>query len=190
MAELTVEQFNRKLDNWVRALEEQEIPMIIAVKDTIAQMSVRIFDKGLAADGSKIVSYDTVRELWVSDSQLPRAGTHTGKTGNPIKTSYYENYKALREQQGRQSGFVNLKLTNRLQSEFLNRPLSENITGDPNPHKTGELEYAVGFTTEGKKKADGNEKRFGKKIFEASKDEIDNFVKVFLFEWESQFDEA
>jgi hypothetical protein len=187
MPELTVEQFVGKLDRWVSDLKESEEPMIIAVKDTVGMMAVRIFEKGLDSNNSPIGQYDTVRELWVDDINLPKAGNHTGKTGNPIKTSYYENYKQLREQQGRESGFVNLRLTGRLQSEVINKPLSETVTEPGEPDKVGELEFVVSVSTQAKKKIDGNEKRFGKKIFNLTKDEEEHLATVFLFEWLDRF---
>src|SRR3990167_7238294 len=153
MPQLTVEQFNAKLDRWIQDLKQTEEPMIIAVED----------------------------------SALPSGGTHTGKHGAEIKTSYYKNYKALRTQQGRESGFVNLRLTNRLQSEVLNSPSGTQV-GEPD--KFGELEMGVSVSPLSKKKIKGNEKRFGKTIFAPTKEEIDNFTTVFLFEFIDRFDTA
>ena len=187
MPQLTVEQFNAKLGRWIQDLKQTEEPMIIAVKDTVGMMAIRIFEKGLASDGSSIGQYDTARELWVEDSALPSGGTHTGKHGAEIKTSYYKNYKALRTQQGRESGFVNLRLTNRLQSEVLNSPSGTQV-GEPD--KFGELEMGVSVSPLSKKKIKGNEKRFGKTIFAPTKEEIDNFTTVFLFEFIDRFDTA
>lgn len=193
MAELTVEQFGKKLENWVQQLREDEEPMIIAVKDTVGKMAIRIFEKGLASDGSKIGNYDTTKEIWADDSQLARDGDHKGKHGADNKTTYFKNYQELRKKQGRESGFVNLRLTNRLQSEVLNKPLNKgfNGVGSPgDPEVVGELEMVVSVSSQSLKKIQGNEKRFGKNIFNLTKEEIENFDKVFLFEFLDKFSEA
>ena len=72
--------------------------------------------------------------MYISDDRLRKEGNHTGKTGKPIKTSYYKSYADMKKQQGFTGGQVNLRLTNDLQSDFANSP-QKNGTGKPSAGK-------------------------------------------------------
>lgn len=181
---MTKEEMIERLNANIDLIEQYEKPMVIAVKDTIATMAKRIFEDGLNSNGSRIGNYDERKELYVSDISLPRKGNNIGKRGKRIKTNYYKNYKELRRQQGRESSFVNLSLFGRLQSEFVNKPISVDGSIDGNvgePIKTGELEYSIKFSDDGIKKYKNIEKKYGK-IFTPTKDELENFANVFTFE--------
>lgn len=120
---MTPQEHIAKLKASVKALEENK-PFAIAVQSVHALRVLRIFDKGI--DGA---SY-TGGEMWIADNKLRKAGNHTGKTGKPIKTSYYKSYAEMKKQQGFTGGQVNLRLTNDLQSDFANSPQT-NGTGVP-----------------------------------------------------------
>jgi hypothetical protein len=174
---LTPEQYIERFKRVIAEIQQDEEPIVLAVKDTTSLMAIRIFEDGLDASGAPIGQYDTSRELWVGDENLPKKGTHIGKTGKPIKTSYYENYKALREQQGRESGFMNLRLTGRLQSEFLNAPISESVGIAGEPLSLGSGEYAIAVS--------GRSKKIIEKypnVFDFSEEEMRNFEDVLHFE--------
>jgi hypothetical protein len=112
-----------KLRASVKALDENR-PFAIAVKSVHALRVLRIFDKGI--DGA---SY-TGGPMYIADNKLRKGGNHTGKTGKPIKTSYYKSYADMKKQQGFTGGQVNLRLTNDLQSDFANSPQTSG-TGRP-----------------------------------------------------------
>ena len=86
--------------------------------------NARIFGEGKNAQGKKIGQYDTKTPLYISSKDAPKSvGTPTGKTGkskfkngNTHKTRYFESYKAFREQQGRRTDTVDLRLRGLLQS--------------------------------------------------------------------------
>ena len=100
MATLTLEQYFAKIKRQNAQLMKENLPLQIAAQTTHALITNRIFHEGRATDGGPIGSYDNTNEMWVENDQLRRAGTNKGKTGNPIKTSYYKSYKALKRQQG------------------------------------------------------------------------------------------
>lgn len=120
---MTPQEHIAKLKASVKALEENK-PFAIAVQSVHALRVLRIFDKGI--DGA---SY-TGGPMYIADNKLRKAGNHTGKTGKPIKTSYYKSYADMKKQQGFTGGQVNLRLTNDLQSDFANSPQT-NGTGRP-----------------------------------------------------------
>lgn len=95
----------------------------------------RIFEEGLAANGSSIGEYT-----------------------DPA-------YIQKRRQAGRETGFVNLAFTEQMKRDYL-------------PSDDGKAGF--GFSDdEQKAKADFNEKRYGKPIFELSQEEEDLFVDTF-----------
>lgn len=174
---MTPENYIQELRARIADIKSNEEPIILAVKDTTSMMAVRIFEKGLDASGAPIGQYNATKGLWISDDRLPKKGTNIGKTGKPIKTSYYESYKAMREQQGRETGFMNLRLTNRLQSEFLNAPISEKISQPGEPLRIGDGEYAIAVS--------GRSKKITEKwarVFAFSEEEIKHFSDVLNFE--------
>lgn len=174
----TITQLIERLERNIERIKQEEIPFIIAVKDTIGKMAERIFEDNLDSTGSKMPEYST-RELWVSDENLPRKGTNIGKTGKKIKTSYYENYKALKKQQGF-SGERDLKLTGRLLSEFINKPVDAKgrFNGDVgDPIMIGEMEAAIKVS----KRSAAIINQYPT-VFKLSKEEKENFINVLTFE--------
>jgi len=105
-----------KLRASVRALDENK-PFAIACQTVHALRVVRIFDKGI--DGA---SYNTTKPINVENNQLRR--TNRGKSGNAEQTSYFESYYELKKAQGFDPNRVNLRLTNDLQSDFANSPMT------------------------------------------------------------------
>ncbi|WP_338764173.1 hypothetical protein WAF17_21185 [Bernardetia sp. ABR2-2B] len=148
--------------------QNKERITIIAANAVLASLLERIFEKGKATDGSKIGKYDT-KEIWisipvdgVSNSGLKRIGKPKGKPkkAKETKSTMYfpKGYKEFKDKTGRQSNKVNLYLTGDL---FLSIKVGKN--GDAN---------VIGIVgEEEKRKAEGNEKRFGKDIFSLSNKE-------------------
>lgn len=184
MAELTITQWVQKQ----RKLQEElrkGLPLEMAARTVHTLRVNRIFHEGRNTAGGSIGSYDRTRELWVPDSKLRRNGSHRGKTGRAIKTTYFKSYFALKSAQGFDAGTVNLRLTNDLQSDFANARLSK---GDDSPPKDARpIKVSPSLWKEQLRrqknvdKMNGNEKRFGR-IFGYTKQEEDQFQKVGMFE--------
>lgn len=119
--------------------------MQLAVTSTVGEVAERIFEDGKKSSGGRIGKYDSKTPLYAYDAESPRAVTHRGKTGKTIKGGYYASYKAYRAQQQRESNFVNLRLTNDFQSDYLNNSVSKTSTAIPKakPIKVNNFEYLV-----------------------------------------------
>lgn len=124
MAELTQDQWIAKLLKQAEAVKAN-LPLQIAAQTVHAMRVHRIFDEGIA--GAKYGG----GELWVADKNLRRAGSHKGKTGNTIKTTFFPDYAALKKQQGYDPNKVNMRLTNDLQSDFANSQKSDSTGAAP-----------------------------------------------------------
>jgi len=114
MAKLTSDQYIAKLRKQMKELEAGK-PLRIAAQTVHAMRVERIFDTGSVAKG-----YNTTNELWVADKDLRKNGNHRGKTGKPIKTTYFKSYFDLKQKQGFNPNTVNFRLTNDLQMDFAN----------------------------------------------------------------------
>lgn len=119
MAELTQDQWIAKLLKQAEAIKVNA-PLQIASQTVYAMRVHRIFDEGIAGAKYGQGAKNPNRELWVADKNLRRAGSHKGKTGKTIKTTYFKNYPDLKNQQGFSGDVVNLRLTNDLQSDYAN----------------------------------------------------------------------
>ena len=163
-----------------RDLKRNNVPLEIAARTTHALITNRIFHEGKNSSDSRIGSYNTSTELWASDEDLRRAGTHRGKTGNPTKTSYYRSYKALKQQQGFNANMVNLRMKNELQSDFANARIAEGNDAPPKPNtiKVNPNEYRIVLRKQiNVDKKAGLEQKYGK-IFSHTKAERKAFHKV------------
>jgi len=179
MAQLTEEQFAKSIREKVKLLAKDNLPLKLAAASVHADRINRIFYVGLNSTAGRIGTYDTTRELWASDDQLRRAGTHRGKTGKRIKTSYYPNYKALKKQQGFRNDRVNLRMTNNLQSEFANVNISASSNTVPRnakPIKVNKNKYIERVDNVGK--LEGIEAKYGD-VFGFTKGEINKFYKEY-----------
>ena len=166
---------------------------VVAGKAMYAEFVQRIFVRGLNADGTPIGSYSK-KPAYFSPKQtgqsgvpkprigLPKTRVAKGgcvpslspigkngqtvfKNGRPHKTAYIETgYSGFRKAFGRQNTKVDLNLTGSL---FLSIQLATT--------KNGILLYFA--TANEANKGRGNEKRFGKPIFDTNKFEQDVFDK-------------
>jgi len=179
MAQLTEAQFANKIREKVKLLAKDNVPLKLAAASVHADRINRIFYVGLNSNSARIGTYDTTRELWVSDNQLRRKGTNRGKTGKPTKTSYYKNYKTLKKQQGFRDDRVNLRMTNNLQSEFANVNISASsntIPRNAKPIKVNKDKYIERI--DNVKKLEGIEAKYGD-VFDFTKGEVNKFYKVY-----------
>lgn len=186
---MTIEELNKKLEKRIKNLEKINIPLKKAVISTMAGMNNRIFVMGKLSNMQKIgQGRYSGKELWASDSQLPRKGNHRGKPNKDgkrrkIKTSYYSSYTELKKAMGRYTnGVVNLRLTNDLQSDFNNAPVSNSGGSMPKPTEINRLTFAILLRRNSLKK-EGLEEKYGN-IFLLTKVEKERFYKTFQKEWE------
>ena len=181
MAELNTRQFAEKIRAKAQLLAKDNYPLKMAAQTIHALRIRRIFHVGLNASAGRIGTYNSTKELWASDKQLRRAGTHRGKTGKPIKTSYYKSYKALKQQQGFNSDRVNLRMTNNLQSEFANTNIPSGSDAVPNasPERVNANLYVE--RVDNLEKLKGIESKYGN-VFGFTKGERKQFMEVYNFE--------
>jgi hypothetical protein len=112
---MTTEEHIKRLRATAQKLA-QNVPLAIAAQSVHAMRVKRIFDDGVGG------SYNSTREVWMDNTQLRR--TNRGKTGKAEKTSWFKSYKDLKVAQGFDGNKVNLRLTNDLQSDFANAPIT------------------------------------------------------------------
>lgn len=187
---MTIEELNKKLEKRIKNIEKISVPLKKAVISTMAGMNQRIFVMGKLSNMQKIGQGKySDKELWVSDERLPRKGNHRGKPNakgktRKIKTTYYKNYTALKKAMGRYTnGVVNLRLTNDLQSDFNNAPVSNSGgVSAPKPLEINKLTFAILLRRNSLKK-EGLEEKYGA-IFLLTKVEKERFYKTFQKEWE------
>lgn len=184
---MTPEEYANKMNERFAAEQQAlELAFLSTVKDAVGNMGVRIFEEGKNANGGTIGKYKSNKDLYVSDSKSPRAGNHKGKPNEEgksktIKTTYYESYESFRKQQGRESGFVNLRLFGRLMSDFFNAPVSDKVPTEAQPIKAGEFQYYTRVRDENIGKMQGAENKYGR-IFSHTKQERERFNKTLNFE--------
>ena len=133
----------------------------------------RIFGKGEDAAGGTIGKYSR-KPLYVSQSQSPvrlnpkgKTGKNKFKDGTAHKSQYFDQgYFGFRGQVGRQTGFVDLRLSGQMEQDYgLDARAGAYVSGFSNS-----TNY---------KKATGNEAHFKKDIFSVSEEEMDVFVDVY-----------
>jgi hypothetical protein len=178
MAQLSWKDYANKLLSKA-GLIKVNLPLQIAAQSVHADRVIRIFSDGISG-----ASYNKTDALYVADKDLRRSGTHKGKTGKQIKTTYYPSYYDLKQQQGFDPNTVNMRLTNDLQSDFANSQKT-NTTGAP---PTGQvikvnnnLYVEALRRPENVDKLKGNVKRFGNFVAFTQK-EKDDFQRIYAFE--------
>ena len=195
--QISIQEYKKRLKIVVELLKNtprliQNIA-VVAGKAMYAEFVQRIFNKGLAADGSPIGSYSTKpayfnpKQKGQSGVPKPRiglpqtrvvkgkrqpalspigkGGQTVFKNGRPHKTAYVKTgYAGFRKAYGRQNSRVDLNLTGSL---FLSVQLATTKSG-----------VILFFATQNEaKKARGNELKFGKIIFNTNSKEQGIFDK-------------
>jgi hypothetical protein len=171
-------------ESTIRVLEVQQNSISVGLFDLQADLLQRIFKDGLDSDGQAIGSYST-KPFYASkgNSQVRSSSIKPkGKNGQvkfangkTRKTQYMAGgYKEYRSVVGRQNTKVDLALTFALRGSIQVGTTANGSTLSFNNDK--EL-----------KKAEGNEKRFNKTIFDATKLELDTFVDNYQREVEEAF---
>jgi len=138
----------------------------LAAFDTFSAMSNRIFIDGKRSSGRTMGKYSK-KPFYANPNTSPVATNKTGKTGNKIQGGYYAGgYAEYRAQQGRESGFKNLRLTGDLQSDFNNSSSGFTL------QETGDMCYVISIDKpENVKKVEGQESELGPIFTEFTKKE-------------------
>lgn len=176
---ITVAQFTANMNAKIKELQSDRI-LRLAVYAVNEKRVERIFEKGQNSAGGKIGSYNSTKPIYVAPEDAPRAVNKRGKTGKSIKSGYYPSYKAFRQSQGRESGFVNLRLNNELQSDLANAQLSKTSSAlaASKPIKISNTEYQVTLKKDiNIKKRKGLTAKYGE-FLEHTRQEIELFHKV------------
>lgn len=189
MAELTTHQMIEEINRQKKVVRSGKA-FEIAVKSIVAEQTVRIFQKGQKSDGTPIGQYNRSKPLYVYTPPAPKKVTGKGKKGKKIKGGYYKNYAAFRQQQGRESGFVNIRLTNELQSDFANSRVgkSSKRIAKARPIKINRYLYQVLIKKAiNIQKVQGLEGKYGA-IFAPTRREQKRLVEFLNFELQRELD--
>jgi hypothetical protein len=171
---MTTSEYIAKLKKKLEILKEGKLVQIAAT-DTHDKMVERIFEKNLNELGNKIGEYSK-NPIYVDPKDSPRSfptkgknGKEKFKNGKDHKTGYFKNYSDYKKELGR-SGEVDLKLHNRLKSDFEKGVVKESA-----------LKYTSGVNKDNADKIKGIESNFGS-VFDLTKNERENFTNVLEFE--------
>lgn len=173
MSKLTTKQFIKKQEKKLKEITKKGIPLGRAVATVHAMQTKRIFEQGGAVVG-KIGTYNSTDPLYVNPKEAPRSFPPRGKTGKTAfksgkahKTGFFSSYKAFRASQGRETSFVNLRLTSRLFLDFSNGLI-----------KISAVKWTSGVKSlSNADKIAENERRFGR-IFDLRVKERKEFLKI------------
>ena len=141
---MTIAEAQNKLKTTIKNIEDGTA-LKIAVFAINEQRVKRLFEDGKNSAGGKIGSYNATKPVYIDPDQAPRKGNQVGKRGEPIKSFYYPSYKDFRKAMGRESEFVNVRLTNELQNDMANANISKtsNAIASPKPIKVSSTKYKV-----------------------------------------------
>ncbi len=182
-----IADMKKKLDQMDKAFE-------IAVRSTHAQQMQRIFVDGERSSGAKIGKYNSTNQLYVNPKNAPRKFTPLGKNQKRSlkttvfniksqkarrvsikknfterKTRWFSSYKDFRQFEGRESGFVNLTLFGKLQSDLANSVI-----------RLAPGRYALGVKNRANAdKLLGAIDKYGLDVFKPSQKEKDTLNSVF-----------
>jgi hypothetical protein len=160
---MTVADYQNVLRNQIKNLKSDKI-MKLAVYSVNQKRIERIFQDGKTSQGIRIGEYNSTTPVYIRPEDAPKAvklggkpqaikgKRYKNKTGVTFKsteknpeTAYYPSYKAFRKAMGRETGFVNIRLNNRLQSDLANSTISKATTNlaDNKPIKVDNHRYIV-----------------------------------------------
>lgn len=136
---MTTDEFNKKLEEKIKLIEKENIPLQIAVRNIMTVQSNRVFINAKNAAGSEIGTYKD-RELYINPDgktypkgkvkTVPKKGK-TGETkfknGNPHKTGYFANWLSYKKAIGQNKNVstVNLAWSGDLQRNWANADIGK-----------------------------------------------------------------
>lgn len=153
------------------ALEGLPIDSITAAigQALLASNVKRIHQEGKDTKGSKIGSYNASNPVYVNPKTAVRkrgvGQPGTFKNGNKKKTVKFNSYKAYRGAVGRETNFVNLNLTGKLQADF-------DLVASGNKAQLGF------FTDYGSDISQGMERKYAKEIWGVTKEDERDIVLI------------
>lgn len=126
---MTPQEYADSLRTKIDELKKNNRPFQLAVLSSVAQVSKRAFSDKKNNEGQSF-SYNSKDPIYVSDHQSPRKLSHKGKTGRSTfestgeshKTTYFDSYKAFRDNVQRKTDAVNWQLTGDLMSDYGSLP--------------------------------------------------------------------
>lgn len=123
---MTTEEYNKSLDLKLAQIADAKF-LLTSVTEVHARQVKRIFEQGVDGNGKKIGEYDNKTPIYVDPDKSPKKFQTRGKNGETEfkngkkhKTGYFDSYKAFRGAIGRETSFVNLRLTENLKFDFTN----------------------------------------------------------------------
>lgn len=181
---MSVDEFNKKLDAKILAIQTQNKPLELAVRSVMTVQASRIFVNAKKVDGSNIGEYVN-KPVYISPNTnkvLPKfplrgkSGDTKFKNGKEHKTGYFENFLDFKKEVGRNKRVqsVDLFLTGDLQRNWAN---AENLR-DAKANKISAHEYNVSLRTENYVKT----LRYGN-VFGVTPAEKEAFLKVAQYEF-------
>lgn len=187
---MTPTEYADKLRLQLEELKRVNRPLVISATTVTSEMASRIFVRGEATTG-RIGNYDNEKIMYLNPNDADVFGRSligkpgkfkNGKDRKTVKLTYKGYKSALGRPEG--GAFVSLELTGDLKSDFTNNvPIgSQDIL-----RKVNVNEYVAELDDTNVKKAEGNEKRFGKPIFKLSPTERKLFFDVAEFELRRMF---
>jgi len=163
----------------------------IGVRDAVSSSAVRIFEKGKGFSGS-IGSYNSTDPVYVALKNSPKKfRVKSGRKGRVFKS-----YKDFRQSIGRNTAFVNLRLSNELYNDYSNTKISSRTrktTGltPAKPIKINNKQYLIVLSKQiNIDKMRGMEDHFKTEIFGVTKKEIKKMNKVIEFEMARCYDKS
>lgn len=164
---LTFDQFYKLL---IKTLEGSALQLsVIGAKAGEAELKRRIFNDGLAADGSRIGQYSTKPGNYGEKSFIVRSAFKPPPNRKTVHIP--TGYKGLRQLNGRQVGYVDLSYTGSLMQSI------RTVVGASGAIVAIEDEKEIAI-------AEGNEERYGKQIFIAGEREEQAIIAAIEIELE------
>lgn len=182
---MTVDQWQKNLRK--KAKECTAKAYNIGVVDATGQSATRIFERGQGFNG-KIGFYNSTDPVYIALKESPkRFSVRTGAKGRTFKS-----YKDYRQAIGRETGFVNLRLSNELYNDYSNPKVaaSENATSLPQafPIKVSNKEYIIALNKSKNVEKKGKmEAKYGR-IFGITRKEQTKMSQVIEFELAKCYD--
>lgn len=181
---MSVDEFNKKLDAKILAIQTQNKPLELAVRSVMTLQARRIFVQAKKVDGSNIGEY-VKKPVYISpdsNKSLPKfplkgkSGETKFKNGKEHKTGYFENFLDFKKEIGRNKNVqtVDLFLTGDLQRNWAN---AESLR-DAKPNKISNDHYNITLRNENYVKT----LRYGN-VFGITPGEKEAFLKVAQFEF-------
>jgi hypothetical protein len=176
---MTTDEFNKKLEEKIKLIEKENIPLERAVRHIMTLQSRRIFINAKNANESPIGTYKD-RELYINPNKEPqnrvkkfpvkgKTGETKFKNGEPHKTGYFSNWLSYKKTigQNKNTNGVNLSWTGDLQRNWANADI-----GKPaNAIRINQHNYVVSLRKENAVKAE----RYGNVFGISTKERVEFF---------------